>query len=94
MSPNLVVGFYTAWGPGVTQSELIEAIPQICPGGRLRKSPVPLGVIELLGVRAVHVVPPVARQEGLAEEGEVRAEVGVEAAALLTDVKQLELKMA
>ena len=62
--------------------------------GRLRKSPVPLGMIELLGLRAVYVVPPVARQEGLAEEGEVRAEVGVEATALLADVKQLKLKMA
>ena len=55
---------------------------------------VPLGVVELLGAGAVHVEPPVAREERLAEEGEVRAEVGVEAAALLADVEQLEFKIA
>ena len=39
---------------------------------------------------ALYVVPPVAREERLAEERLVRAEVGVEAAALLADVEQLQ----
>ena len=72
----------TFWDPHGTSCDPLVAIQVL------------LGVVEVLRVGAVHVVPPVAREERLAEEGEVGAEVGVEAAALLADVKQLQLKMA